>query len=193
MLQSVTGPPVDGNPTGYTSTYTYDSVGRRLTMVDPNGNASGGGSAEHTWTYSYDNEDRLTVATAPAPSSGGTALKTQTQYDAVGNRTVLVDGNGQVTTYEYDVRDSLQKVHQSPDTWQLANPNLPLKEDREIGCYWGLPERWGFVRHWGHGPTSCKQASRRRQHRCGDEFGRDVTSKPWKSVGCGRLTCFGVV
>ena len=34
---------------------------------------------------------------APAPIAGGAALVTQYQYDAVGNRTVVIDANGQVT------------------------------------------------------------------------------------------------
>src|SRR5262249_24549524 len=42
---------------------------------------------------------------------------TESRYDAVGNRTVLVDANGQVTKYVYDERDSLKEVHQSPNAW----------------------------------------------------------------------------
>jgi YD repeat-containing protein len=118
MLQSAT------DPLGNQTTYTYDAVGRKLSMVDPNGNASGGVPG-HTWSFGYDNEDRLTSATAPAPTTGGAALKTQTQYDAVGNRIVVVDANGQVTAYDYDVRDSLSKVHQTPNNWPLGNPTLP--------------------------------------------------------------------
>ena len=38
---------------------------------------------------------------APAPTHGGTALTTALQYDPVGNRSVVVDANGQVTTYGY--------------------------------------------------------------------------------------------
>jgi RHS repeat-associated protein len=114
MLQSSTD--ADGNQT----TYTYDAAGRRLTMVDPNGNASGGVPGDHTWSYTYDAEDRLLTQVAPAPVHGGTALTTTFQYDAVGNRTAVIDANGQVTVYLYDVRDQLTEVHQSPNSW--TNP-----------------------------------------------------------------------
>jgi YD repeat-containing protein len=119
MLQSAT------DPLGNKTTYTYDAVGRKLSLVDPNGNASGGVPGDHTWSFTYDSEDRLTSASAPPTTSGGAVLKTQTQYDAVGNRIVVVDANGQITTYEYDVRDSLSKVHQTPNNWPLSNPTLP--------------------------------------------------------------------
>jgi YD repeat-containing protein len=81
-------------------------------MVDPNG---------QTWTDTYDNEDRLLTASAPAPQSGGSALTTQYQYDPVGNRTVAIDANGQVTKDGYDARNSLVEVDQSPNAW--TDPN----------------------------------------------------------------------
>ncbi|MCL4371690.1 MAG: hypothetical protein M1380_12445, partial [Chloroflexi bacterium] len=121
MLQSTT------DALGNLTTYTYDSVGRRTSMVDPNGNAAGGVPADHTWGYSYDNEDRLLSTTAPAPTSGGSALVTHYQYDAVGNRTVVIDANGQVTRYLYDVRDSLKEVHQSSSPW--TDPNATPSPD----------------------------------------------------------------
>ena len=121
MLSSTT------DPLGNLPTYSYDSVGRRTSMVDPDGNASGGVPADHTWSYSYDNEDRLLSTTAPAPASGGSALVTHYQYDPVGNRTVVIDANGQVTKYVYDVRDSLAEVHQSTSPW--TDPNTTPSPD----------------------------------------------------------------
>ncbi len=111
LIQSAT------DPLGNTTTYDYDSVGRRTGMVDPNGNATGGVPADHTWSYSYDNEDRILVTLAPAPTPGSSALRTEYRYDAVGNRTVVIDANGQVTKYLYDERDSLKEVHQSTNPW----------------------------------------------------------------------------
>ncbi|MCL4370644.1 MAG: DUF6531 domain-containing protein, partial [Chloroflexi bacterium] len=104
MLSSTT------DPLGNLTTYSYDSVGRRTSMVDPDGNAQGAKAADHTWSYSYDNEDRPLSTTTPAPTSGGSALVTHYQYDHVGNRTVVIDANDQVTNYVYDVRDSLAEV-----------------------------------------------------------------------------------
>src|SRR5205085_722754 len=82
LLQSVT------DPLGRSTTFSYDAVGRRTSLVDPNGTASGGVPADHTWRSTYDQEDRLTSVSAPAPSPGGSPLTTQFRYDPVGNRTV---------------------------------------------------------------------------------------------------------
>ncbi|MBI4493761.1 MAG: RHS repeat protein, partial [Chloroflexi bacterium] len=126
MLESVVGPPVDGNPTGYKTAYSYDAIGRRLTMVDPNGYVAGGVPSEHTWEYAYDNEDRLRFVKAPPPASGGSQLVTEFTYDVAGNREVAIDANGQVTKYVYDQRDSLQEVQQSPDAWTWPDRGQPL-------------------------------------------------------------------
>ena len=89
------------DPLGNTTTFDYDAVGRRTSMVDPNGNASGATPADHRWEYEYDAENRLRFARAPAPQHGqGTSqLVTESQYDGVGNLETLIDANGQVTKY----------------------------------------------------------------------------------------------
>jgi len=92
-------------------------------MVDPNGNAPLCVPADHTWSYEYDDEDRVRFAHAPAPEAGGTELTTEFSYDDVGNRTVVIDANSQVTVYVYDERDSLEEVRQSPSVW--TNPASP--------------------------------------------------------------------
>jgi YD repeat-containing protein len=46
---------------------------------------------------------------------------TESRYDPVGNRTAVIDANGQVTKYLYDERDSLAEVDQSPNPW--TDPN----------------------------------------------------------------------
>jgi RHS repeat-associated protein len=105
------------DPLGNKSTFGYDAVGRRTSMVDPNGNATGGVPADHTWLSEYDAEDRLRFSRAPAPAAGGARLVTEHRYDAVGNRTETIDANGQVTQNVYDERDALFEVHQSKDAW----------------------------------------------------------------------------
>ncbi|MBI3978818.1 MAG: RHS repeat protein, partial [Chloroflexi bacterium] len=105
------------DPLGNQTTYGYDAVGRRTSMVDPMGYAPGGVPAEHTWQWSYDGEDRVRFARTPPPSAGGAQLVTEYRYDVVGNREVVIDANGQVTRYGYDERDSLQYVVQFPEAW----------------------------------------------------------------------------
>jgi RHS repeat-associated protein len=100
-----------------TTTLAYDAVGRVTSTVDPLGNAPGGVPAEHTTTFGYDNEDRTRFVRLPAPVAGGAQLVTETRYDEVGNPTVRIDANGQVTTYAYDERDGLFQVKESPTAW----------------------------------------------------------------------------
>ncbi|MGH2457578.1 MAG: DUF6531 domain-containing protein, partial [Chloroflexota bacterium] len=115
MLQSLTDPDQDK------TTDTYDAVGRKLTMVDPNGNVAGGTPSAHTWSYAYDNDNRVLSVQAPSPATGGSPLTTTYSYDPVGNRTVVIDANGQVTKYAYDPRNDLSEVEQSPAAW--TDPN----------------------------------------------------------------------
>lgn len=117
MLESLT------DALGNKTNYDYDAVGRRTKVVDPLGNAAGGVPADHTAESIYDKEDRLTFTKLPAPAAGGSQLVTESRYDAVGNRVVVVDANGQVMTYAYDNRDGLLQVKESPSVW--SDPASP--------------------------------------------------------------------
>lgn len=118
------------DPLGNTTTYSYDAVGRLLSLVDPNGNASGGNPADHTWSFTYDNEDRLLTAQAPAPVSGGAPLVTQYQYDPVGNRTVVIDANGQVD--EIPLRRAREALRGRPEPESLDRSERDAQsEDRD--------------------------------------------------------------
>ncbi|MEK6719993.1 MAG: PA14 domain-containing protein [Chloroflexota bacterium] len=108
---------------GNKTTYDHDPVGRLTSSVGPLGNAAGGVPAEHRTEYVYDREDRPRFVKLPAPAAGGAQLVTETRYDEVGNRTVQIDANGQVTTYAYDNRDGLLQVKESPSVW--SNPASP--------------------------------------------------------------------
>src|SRR5207245_390627 len=109
---------------GDTTTYQYDAGGRKTCMVDPNDASGNCASGAHAWLYAYDKEDRLT--SAKTPPVGGSVLETKYTYDAVGNRTVLTDPNGQVSMYTYDARDALAEVQQSATghaaTWDTTSP-----------------------------------------------------------------------
>ena len=83
-------------PAGDETTYAYDAAGRRTSMVDPRGNASGANPADYTTSYAYDDADRLTGVT------DALGHVTTTAYDPVGNRTSVTDPNGHATAYSYD-------------------------------------------------------------------------------------------
>lgn len=102
---------------GNTASYDYDGIGRVLASVDQLGNAPGGVAADHTTNYVYDKEDRVRFVKLPPPTSGGAQLVTETRYDVVGNPTIRIDANGQVTTYAHDERDALFQVKESQDAW----------------------------------------------------------------------------
>ncbi|HEX5824722.1 MAG TPA: RHS repeat-associated core domain-containing protein [Candidatus Limnocylindrales bacterium] len=102
---------------GNRTSYTYDALGRVVSLVDPLGNAAGGVAAEHTTTFTYDREDRQRTTSLPGPTAGAAPIVTETRYDAVGNPTVRIDANGQVTSLLYDERSSLLRVTQSAAPW----------------------------------------------------------------------------
>ena len=102
---------------GNKATATYDAIGRRLTSVDPIGNAAGGTPANHRTDYVYDAEDRPTFVKLPAPVAGGAQLVSESRYDPAGNRTVALDANGQVTKFLYDERNRLAEAQESPSVW----------------------------------------------------------------------------
>jgi RHS repeat-associated protein len=81
-----------GTTTILSITYTLDSVGNRLTMVEPSG----------TTSYTYDALNRLTAVTYPT----GTPASVSYTYDAMSNRLTMVQDS--VTThYTYDAADHL--------------------------------------------------------------------------------------
>ncbi len=75
------------DPLGGKTSTTYDKVGNKLSVKNPNG---------HTTSYSYNAADHLTKVTA---ADGTTTLLT---YDAVGDPFTRVDANAHTTTYGYD-------------------------------------------------------------------------------------------
>lgn len=70
-------------------TFTYDKVGNPLTAADANG----------AYTYTFDALDRVKTVAEPF------GLSMTFGYDAVGNRTVVLDSKGGVQTSVYDAQE----------------------------------------------------------------------------------------
>jgi RHS repeat-associated protein len=91
-------------PLGEITTMTYDQSGRLASRVDPRGNVSGATPASYTTSFSYDGDDRLTMTV------DALGMPTSYGYDAVGNKTAVVDANLHSTRYAYDGADHLIRV-----------------------------------------------------------------------------------
>ncbi|OHT22046.1 RHS repeat-associated core domain-containing protein [Edaphosphingomonas haloaromaticamans] len=119
----------DGN--GFTSTFSYDALGRMLSEATPVGTRSmqydlGGRRTRLTWsdgfyvTYDYDVLGEMTAIRENGAASGVGVLATFV-YDDRGRRTSLTRGNGTVTTYAYDNASRLSQLAQD-----LAGTNADL-------------------------------------------------------------------
>ena len=126
----------------YTTTYTYDVMGRKAsqTLPDPDGQSgtlpspttlyfydwfgnlqyvvgpggTAGKEAKFTTEYRYDKLNRKTAMIGPDPDGDEPLGRpfTQYAYDADGNNTGVIDPLGNVTTYEYDALGRLTKTSQ---------------------------------------------------------------------------------
>jgi RHS repeat-associated protein len=127
------------SPLGFKLTSTYDADGRMLTRVDPRGNVTGGNPAQYTTTFTYDGLGRVLTVTDPLSHTTTTVYDpagnrqtvtdanlhmtaygyddaneltsvtdprtkvTSYAYDAVGNLATRTDANLHVTSYGYDL------------------------------------------------------------------------------------------
>lgn len=90
---------------GQTSSYGYDSTGRRTTSTDPIGNAAGAtgaSTAAHTTTTGYDPDGNPTSTSAPNPTGSGPAVVSSTGYDALDRPVSSADANSHTTSTGYD-------------------------------------------------------------------------------------------
>ena len=84
---------------GRTTSYTYDALGHKITVVEPV--PSGSTAAAASTTYQYDAFGNLTQTSAPL------GRVTSSHYDANGNKTSDTDARGNPTTYQYDALNRL--------------------------------------------------------------------------------------
>ncbi len=95
-------------------TYTYDSRGKPLSLIEADN-----GSARITY-MEHDALGRLTKVTDPANNV------TQYAYDAMGNRTSLIDANTNETRYAYD---ALSRLTQTTQVGVTSNPTTKFTYD----------------------------------------------------------------
>jgi RHS repeat-associated protein len=105
------------------TTFAYDDVGNRLSATDPNGTIT---------RYLYDERDSLQEVQQSAsladPSSDASKIRTEYQYDHVGNLTRVVRAKGdgtyeRATDYLYDGLNRVTKETQYP-SWPTTTPTL---------------------------------------------------------------------
>lgn len=102
------------DPLGNTTTSSYDSIGRLISSTSPKGNVAGCNcAAQYTTTFAYNPFGQLTTKTDP---NHQTAVR---HYDANQNMDSVRDGNGNLTTYAYDL-DNEQVQAKRADTPQTS-------------------------------------------------------------------------
>jgi RHS repeat-associated protein len=123
------------DPLGNETTYSYDDAGNLSTMVSPRGNVQGGNPTNFTTSYTYDNANELTDVTRAGSQPSHTSYnsrglvtsktsplgrQTTYGYDDAGRLTSVVSPNGNVagcncasqytTSYSYDAAGHRTKL-----------------------------------------------------------------------------------
>ncbi|NSW77857.1 MAG: RHS repeat protein [Chthonomonadetes bacterium] len=120
LVQSVTSPkPGSVNGETVTTSYTYDALGNVLTVTAPGNNAT----PLMVTTYNYTQDGSYTQPAKvgqPLTVTDNLGNVTHYRYDARGNRTVVIDANGNRTDFAYNIADQLAEV-QYPATGQQGS------------------------------------------------------------------------
>ncbi|MFG3224008.1 LamG-like jellyroll fold domain-containing protein [Kitasatospora sp. NPDC048194] len=129
-----------GGPTAV-STFSYDQRGLLTSATSPNGNAPGADPTAYTATFQYDTLGRRTATTAPpvAAESGGTPAATvrpttTTGYNAFGEVVSTKDPLGQVTKLTVDplgrVTETRLPSYTPPGATAALNPISRIEYDK---------------------------------------------------------------
>jgi RHS repeat-associated protein len=95
---------------GDETTFAYNTIGQRTSMVSPDGNATGANPADYTTSYRYDPAGDLLSVTDPLSHT------TTYGYDADQNLTSVTDADNHKTGYAYDAANQLTTVTRADGT-----------------------------------------------------------------------------
>ncbi|HKZ55890.1 MAG TPA: RHS repeat-associated core domain-containing protein, partial [Anaerolineales bacterium] len=126
------------DPLGNITRYAYDAVGNRRDSIDA------AGAVTH---FEYDDLNRLTaVLENYRPgflTNAETNVRTEYSYDAVGNRLTIRDGKGNVTRFEYDELNRLER-----EVDPLGNATAYTYD--AVGNRLSLSDAAGFTTSYGY-------------------------------------------
>ena len=105
------------NPVGDRSAYVYNGIGWVTSIVAPKGDVAGTDPGAHTTTFDHNPFGQVTAARDPLWNPGEPAGHSTARYfDANGNQTEVVDGNGRRTTSTYNAANELTAVTRADGT-----------------------------------------------------------------------------